>query len=182
MSPLRWPRLLGLAMILAGAAFAAERPLSEAEGSASHPRERLFNVSGTVRVPDVLKPEARWTVLFVPRIESCSPQEIEVVRALARLTKEFSDLEVATLIPEHTPSGRVGRGVFGLPFPGSVARTSTARWQQEERIAPRPRIEVWSGRGELLLMRSIPSSVSEQAIYEEVLWARAFTSPVSEEP
>jgi hypothetical protein len=160
-------------VIYSSAQAAEDSPPAREMAPTDHPRARLFKGSPE----DALRPGARWTVLFVPRIEACTPQEVYVVKALKRVALEFSDLEVLTVIPQGLSSRVIERGVFGEAFPGRLIKVSAESWRQEERVAPRPRVEVWSGRGELLLMRSIPSSISEEALYEEVLWTRAFTEP-----
>lgn len=167
-----------LGVIHSSAQVAQESSAAREVTRRDHPRVRLFEGSPEDAIFAVLRPGARWTVLFVPQIEACTPQEIYVVNALKRAALEFSDLEVLTIIPRGLPERVIERGVFGKAFPGRLVTVSAESWRREQRVAPRPRIEVWTGRGELLLMRSIPPSISEEALYEEVLWSRGFTEPL----
>ncbi|MGH9382040.1 MAG: hypothetical protein ACRD2Z_15710 [Thermoanaerobaculia bacterium] len=142
-----------------------------------HPRARLFGDGAESVLSDLSPDETRWVILFAPRIEACTPQEVRLVQALERLQGDFPDLVVRTLLPEAFSDALVERGIFGQAFPGTLVRVSSGNWLREDRVTPRPRLEVWSGKGELLLLRSLPPTVSEEAIYDEVLWTRSFTEP-----
>lgn len=166
-----------VATLLLASALALHGATVLAQDSDSHPRERLYGEGAGEILTDLMQNGPRWVVLFAPRVEACTPQEVAVAAALERLQSDFPELVVRTLLPESLPEMQVERGIFGHPYPGTLIRVATGNWERENRVAPRPRLEVWSGKGELLLMRSLPSNVSENAIYDEVLWARAFTDP-----
>jgi len=47
------------------------------------------------------------------------------------------------------------------------------------KLAPRPRVEIWSGPGELLMLRSIPNYSTQVALLDgEYRAARSFTAPL----
>lgn len=167
--------LMAVAMALPAATAPALHP-------AEHPRERLYGEGAGEVIADLPRDGTRWVALFAPRVEACTPQEVAVAEALERLQEEFPDLVVRTLVPEGLDGRAVERGIFGRPFPGTLVRVAAAGWSREDRVAPRPRLEVWSGKGELLLLRSLPPTVSEEVVYDEVLWARAFTEPPADPP
>jgi hypothetical protein len=148
--------------------------------SAEHPRERLFAAQSEHSLSAVLGSGARLIVIYTPNIEECMPQEIYVTAALERLAREVPAAKIVTLVPVGVHSSVIDRGIFGVPFPGSLMKISRRQWREADQVAPRPRIEVWSGDGRLLLMRSIPSAVSLEEIYHEMLWTLAFTEPPEE--
>jgi hypothetical protein len=113
-------------------------------------------------------------VLFTPDFEHCTPETMRISRALRRIAAEYSDTRVFTL----RPASRAGiTAEYGETLPGAPLTIPDAAYAAQRGLAPTPRIEVWSGEGRLLLMRSLPRVVTEKEVYDEVLWARSFTAP-----
>lgn len=144
---------------------------------AAHPRDRLFAPAGNFPLSMKLAEPARWRLIFHPDLGECRPNQAAVLRAVHAVAEEFSDLEVFTVLPR---SGGHVKEIFGVPLAGETLVVSNQAYELENRIAPRPRIEVWAGDGRLLLLRSVPSVVDEEGLVAEIRWARAFTAPLGE--
>jgi hypothetical protein len=66
-----------------------------------------------------------------------------------------------------------------LTLPGQIVEVEQAEYGRFAKLAPQPRIEIWSGSGELLLLRSIPNYSTQGALLDgEYLAARSFTAPL----
>ena len=165
---------LGLALALSSPGASAA--LDEATAP-THARAALFPSPQAMLLTDQLAKSARLNVLFHPEIGRCEPQQIAVILALRRLTEGHSDINVVTVSPKAAAGHPT---LFGEPLPGRLLVVENATYASEGRISPRPRLEVWSGDGRLLLLRSIPPVVTEEGIYQDLLWSLAFTRPVDE--
>lgn len=143
---------------------------SEVEPRADVEEARSF------RMPS--RSETRLVVVFHPDLTTCKPQEMEALRALQRVSEEFSDIEIVTVFPEGVA---VPDKLFGERIPGRRLQIPSEAYSEEGHRAPRPRLEVWSRDGKLLFLSGLHPSVREERLFESVLWARAFTaSPLRE--
>jgi hypothetical protein len=125
-------------------------------------------------VAEELGKPARLTVLYHPDIIACAPVELKVIRALNRLAADDPEIRILTILPRGTDTLRER---YGQKLPGEVVPISQEEYAKEGEISPRPRLEVWSGQ-RLLLLRSVPGVVTEDSVYEEILWTRSFTKPL----
>lgn len=143
-----------------------------------HPRERIFPTTGFFPLRQELNRPARLHILYYPNLGDCAPYEIGIVRALKRLEREFQDVQIVTVVPH---AYRDLRHIYGELLPGLVLDLADDRsYGKEKNLSPMPRLEVWSGDRQLLLLKSVPPVATEEGIYEELLWARHFTKPVAE--
>jgi hypothetical protein len=151
-------------------------------GSAAPPvgaRHRLLGLDDRDPVARRLAAPHRMAVVYWPAIGRCSPAELRFARALADLARRFPDMEVVTVIPDGTD----GDGLSGVAFPGVVVALGPAAYGRQRALAPLPRVEVWSGAGEPLLLRSIPPLEAQaELLAEEIEWSRAFTRPLAVKP
>jgi len=163
------------AVLLALCACACRVSSENAGEGAENSRARLFAAAGQDGVlTGRLAGTTRLVVLFTPDFERCTPETMRISRALRQIAAEFSDTRVFTL----RPASRVGvTAEYGEALPGTPLTIPDAAYTAQRGLAPTPRIEVWSGGGRLLLMRSLPRVVTEKEVYDEVLWARSFTAP-----
>lgn len=145
---------------------------------AVHPRTRLFPADPSGVVADALEPSARLSILFHPEPGRCAGEQVQTIQALRRLARDFEDVAIFSVLPENLEFGTIG----GQRLPGEIVRTTAAAWTAANELSPRPRLEVWSADRRLLVLRSLPRTVSEEEIYEEVLWARSFTVPPAPSP
>lgn len=169
---------LGLALLATAglASFACSD--SGARGSDTvHARQRLFPGKAGSSILDVLRQPARLTVFFHPDPQRCTPEELRALQALDRLTETFEDIAVYSVLPAELSDFE---SIFGYELPGELLLIENELFLAEGRVSPRPRLEVWSAEGQLLLLRSLPPTIREEEIYEEVLWSRSFTGPVPE--
>lgn len=167
-----------LLVIFAGAALVlltmqSARSVSGTSAAPRHPRSLLFGPLASP-ITEALNGHARLTVLFFPGVGQCKAQELAAIRALRKIGREAPGVLILTVLP--TSLAATAR--FGEEPPGKVVRMGAERFGAEARIAPTPRIEVWSGSGQLLLMRSLPSNANEGEIHEQILWTRSFTAPI----
>ena len=146
------------------------------EGEA-HPRDGLFATAPGDRAHSVsraLMSQHRMTVVFHPLTGYCVPQEDGILRAIRRVGTEFDDVEIITVLPPEAA---------GLPryedLPGRTLIQLQSVTRTEERISPRPRLELWSGKT-LLLLKSLPGTATEDMVFQDILWARAFTRPTEQ--
>lgn len=155
-----------VALLLTGAANAAAEPGVDL-------RARLFghSVEGIEARGD-----SRVTVVFAPELSGCVPQHMQIVKALKEFARQSPDAGVIVLSPDHVERSALTRALFGEPPPGRLVSIPRPEWDQESRVSPRPRIEVWSGKGELLLLRSVAISASEDDLLHDLLWSRTFAS------
>jgi hypothetical protein len=134
-------------------------------------RDRLFGHSIEAKVDG-----SRLTVVFAPELSACVPQHMQIVKALKEFARQSPDAGVVVVIPDQVERSSVTRALFGEPPPGRLVSMSRHEWDAENRVSPRPRIEVWSGKGELLLLRSVAISASEDDLLRDLLWSRTFAS------
>jgi len=165
MSLRSFPFILVLALVLASCEDRREGPTI---------RRELFQSAPGDPVAEELEKPARLTVLYHPDAIACAPVELKVIRALNRLAAEDPEIHILTVLPRGIDTLRER---YGQRLPGKVLPISQEAYAREGEISPRPRLEVWSGR-RLLLLKSVPGSISEDSVYEEILWTRAFTSPI----
>ncbi len=121
-----------------------------------------------------LIPQNRMTVFFHPRLQDCTPHELQIARALLRVEREYPDIKIYTVLPR----GAEISTLYGSTVPGDVVHVSPADFETARVEGPHPRIEVWDHPGRLLLLRSVPQTASEDDVYEEVSSARSFTRPL----
>ncbi|HEY0158520.1 MAG TPA: hypothetical protein VGF28_14655 [Thermoanaerobaculia bacterium] len=134
-------------------------------------RARLFGHS-----IEAIQPSdgSRLTVVFAPELNGCVPQHMQIVKALKDFARQSPDAGVVVLSPDDVERSAVTRSLFGEPPPGRLVPIPREAWNEETRVSPRPRIEVWSGKGELLLLRSVATAASEEELLTELLWSRTF--------
>lgn len=167
---------LGLALLATAglASFACSG--SGAQGSDTvHTRQRLFPGQASSSILDVLRRPARLLVFFHPDPQRCTPEELRALQALDRLTESFEDIAVYSVLPAELSDFE---SIFGYELPGELLLIENDVFLAEGRVSPRPRLEVWNADGQLLLLRSLPPTIREEEIYEEVLWSRSFTDPI----
>lgn len=173
-SPRPGRRTLGLALLaIAGlVSFACSR---SGGPETVHPRQRLFPGTASSSILDVLRQPARLTVFFHPDPERCTPEEMRAVRALDRLAEAFDDIAVYSVLPVQLEDFE---SIFGYRLPGELLLIDDEQFLAEGQVSPRPRLEVWNADGQPLLLRSLPPTIRDEEIYEEVLWSRSFTDPI----
>lgn len=168
-----------LALLLLALCGEACRVASVNGGRGEHPRERLFAGTGSGEaLVKTVGGSARLYVLFTPDYQRCTPETMRISRALRRIAKDYPDTRVLTLRPQSLGDTM---SAYGESFPGTMLTIPDAAYEGQAAVSPNPRLEVWTGSGEhrLLLMRSLPRVVTENEIYDEVLWARSFTGAPS---
>jgi hypothetical protein len=144
-----------------------------------HARQRLLDTGTADPVAVRLAAPHRMAVLYWPRIGECTLAEIRIARALGELGRRFPDIELLTLLPDGADEG----GRYGVPYPGEVVKLTPEDYVRQRAVAPLPRVEVWSGGGALLLLRSIPPLAAQaDLLVEEIEWSRAFTRPLEPGP
>jgi len=157
---------LGLAAVLTASCDPGPRP---------HARQQLLDTGDADPVAIRLADPHRMAVVYWPRIGECTLAEIRLARALGELEHRFPDIELLTLLPE----GADESGRYGVPYPGEVVKLTPEDYVRQRAVAPLPRVEVWSGGGALLLLRSIPPLAAQaDLLLEEIEWSRAFTRPL----
>ena len=116
---------------------------------------------------------ASLRVVFLPTPERCSPQDLIATRTLARLEQERDDVAVLTIIPGGLPREL---GMNGLPFPGHIIHLPLNVVEQSRRKVARPRLEVYSSEGQLLLLRPVSPHEEQRLLYEEILGLLRYTA------
>jgi hypothetical protein len=175
--------LLALAVVATAApppqarAGAATALFAEPAVALSPPRQRFVPADSAAPSLD-LSGRARLTIVFYPDLTHCTPQEASVARALHRLLTEFSQVRCWTVVPAQTAS----EDLYGEPIPGSIVLLKDSAHREETIASPLPRIEVWDTADRLLLLRSLPRTVTEEEVYEEILASLAFTAPLPATP
>lgn len=136
------------------------------------------------------KPVAEWlqktphrlAVVYWPALRGCTVCDSMLSEKLDHWIQDRSqdgEIVVATVVPADATAKQVG--VTSLP--GEVLQVASEEYARAATLAPRPRIEIWSASGELLLLRSIPSYASQvELLDEELLAARWFTKPSTPPP
>lgn len=141
-----------------------------------HPRSNLFSAGQeTNAIEHRLRQPARLSIFFHPDVENCTPHETKVARTLGRVAADFPDIRVFTVLPQARSQTTQ---LYGEPIPGETLIVTDRVYAAENRLVPRPALEVWTGDERLLLLRSLPASIQEEALYEEVVFTRSFTSPI----
>jgi len=139
-------------------------------------RGRLYAAGDDDPVQRELREPARMTVVFWPALGQCMPTEIALMESFDTIQSTHPDIRFLTVIPD-VPRDKVLR--YGRPLPGKVLRLDPDRYEAQNRLGPRPRVEVWSQKGELLLLRSVPPLLPRaRALADEVEWSLYFTSPL----
>lgn len=115
----------------------------------------------------------RLAVVFWPQLSGCNSCDQLIAHVVTEWqTERRSEIAVVSVIP----SSRV---VDRLQLPGEIVRLKPEDYERHAGSAPRPRIEIWSASGELLLSRSVPNYGSQMdLLHEEFLAARSYTAPV----
>jgi hypothetical protein len=129
-------------------------------------------------VAQVLKKSPhRLGVVFWPELSRCAACDRMVSAVLSEWRNDPDyPTSVFTVIPANA---RTSPDTKWLP--GHVVPLQLAEYRQFANLGPRPRIEIWSADGRLLLVRSIPSYSSQRELLtEEMLAARSFTAPDAE--
>lgn len=121
----------------------------------------------------------RLAVVYWPALRGCTVCDSMLIEKLDHWIKDREqdgEIVVATVVPADSTAKQVG--VSSLP--GQVIQVASAEYSRAASLAPRPRIEIWSATGELLLLRTIPSFASQvEMLDEELLAARWFTKPLA---
>lgn len=116
----------------------------------------------------------RLAVVFWPNATGCAScdQMISAVIAEWQAAPD-AQLAVVSVIPDRVLSTDPW-------LPGAIVRLNPDDCALHAGKAPRPRVELWSAKGDLLLSRSVPNYGSQvDLLEEEMLAARSFTAPVA---
>lgn len=131
-------------------------------------------------VAEHLDPSARWTVVYWPTPDECAACTAGIDRALDEAAARHPDLHVMTVLPSPAPA-HAERANAGH-HPGKVVTLDEPTWQRARTIVPLPRVEVWTGSGQLVLLRSLPTVAAQgDLLLQELEWSRAFTRPTESE-
>ena len=114
----------------------------------------------------------RLAVVFWPQLSGCSSCDQMISAVIAEWqTAPDAELAVVTVVPERERPDDPW-------LPGTIVRMTPDDYSSHARGAPLPRVEIWSGTGQLLLRRSVPNTGSQvELLTEEMLAARSFTTP-----
>lgn len=119
----------------------------------------------------------RLAVVYWPEPGGCTACDTMVTHALTRWLAEATvpeELFVLTVLPQD-----VSHRPRSLKLPGRILEIERAAYDRFAKLAPRPRVEIWSGPGELLMLRSIPNYSTQVALLDgEYRAARSFTAPL----
>jgi hypothetical protein len=118
----------------------------------------------------------RLAVVFWPQLGGCAACDLMVAEVVQGWKVEpESEIAVVTVVPASAPNT-----VDHLALPGDLVRLDPEEYKQLAGRAPRPRVEIWSSDGELLLFRTVPNYGSQaNLLTEEMLAARSYTAPVA---
>lgn len=120
----------------------------------------------------------RLAVVYWPALRGCTVCDsmlIEKLNQWITTAAEGADVVVATVVPADATAKKIGESAL----PGHVIEVDIAEYSRAAAMSPRPRIEIWSATGELLLLRSVPNYASQvEMLDEELLAARWFTKPL----
>lgn len=136
-------------------------------------RAELFGDLGG-EVPAAAR-SARLVLLFHPDLTTCQPQEAVAVRALQALAEQ-KDVVVFTVTPRSLPAVE---SRYGEKLPGVAWPVEDEAWRRDGAFGPRPRLEVWSHDGALLLWKSLPAALDEESLRDEIRATLSFTAPRS---
>ncbi len=124
----------------------------------------------------------RLAILYWPSLRGCTVCDALLMEKLTQWLADPArreELIVATVVPAGVSARHVGANAF----PGLTVEVDSEEYSRAAALAPRPRIEIWSAAGELLLLRSIPSNASQvELLDEELLAALWFTPPLGIRP
>lgn len=119
----------------------------------------------------------RLAVVYWPAPGGCSACDAMVAQTLTSWLTEAAvpeELLVLTVLPKN-----LSYRPKSLKFPGRIVEVEPAEYGHFAQLSPQPRIEIWSGPGELLMLRSIPNYSTQVALLDgEYLAARSFTAPL----
>ena len=159
------PVLVALAIVVVASGTTAGAP------GGPHPRYRLFPDSPTVTAKLAERSaDRRLTVVFAPESWACNLANATAARVVDRLADAYSgDTTTLYVIPAEGP----GSVLFQDERSRETVAVPRAVLEQEHRIVPLPRLEIWTSEGELLLLRSL-DKFEEDALYEELESSRSF--------
>jgi hypothetical protein len=116
----------------------------------------------------------RLAVVFWPQATGCASCDQLVSAVVAEWqTAPHAELAVVSVLPDRVRTTDPW-------LPGAIVRLKQDEYTRHAGQAPRPRVEIWSARGVLLLSRSVPNYGSQaDLLTEEMLAARSFTAPIA---
>lgn len=166
--------LLGTLVVAVAVAQRGEPPQDEPTPSSTLP-----NRPATLQAALLASPH-RLAVVYWPALRGCTVCDVMLIEKLEAWQEDpviGRGLTVVTAVPTAFTDSSIG----STQLPGEVVRLPSAEYRPAAALAPVPRLEVWRGDGQLLLLRSIPSYTSQLALLdEELLAARWFTAPLVE--
>ncbi|MEO8383098.1 MAG: hypothetical protein ABI779_25805 [Acidobacteriota bacterium] len=133
--------------------------------------------------PDSLHPEPvarvlaakphRLAVVFWPQFSGCDSCDQMISAVIAEWQAvPNAEMAVVSVIP-------AGGRTPGRWLPGAVIRLTPEDYARRAKVAPLPRVEIWSADNVLLMSRSVPNYGSQaELLNEEMLAARSFTAPI----
>lgn len=115
----------------------------------------------------------RLGVVFWPRVSGCPSCDQMISAVISEWeTAPNAQMAVVTVIPDRVRTNDAW-------LPGTVVRLKPDDYERHAGRVPRPRVEIRSADGSLLMSRSIPNYGSQaELLTEEMLAARSFTAPV----
>lgn len=116
----------------------------------------------------------RLGVVFWPRVSGCSACDQMISAVISEWqAAPNAEMAVVTVVPDRARA-------TGPWLPGTVVRLKPDDYERHAGRVPRPRVEIRSADGSLLMARSIPNYGSQaELLTEELLAARSFTAPVA---
>lgn len=116
----------------------------------------------------------RIAVVFWPQVTGCDTCD----QMISGVISEWQAAPDAEMVVVSVVSERIEHD--DPWWPGTVVRLKAEDHKRYAGKSPRPRVEIWSARGELLLSRSVPNYGSQvELLTEEMLAARSFTAPLA---
>lgn len=125
-------------------------------------RSRLFATSPPAMA---VGGERSLVVVFTPDSWGCQAADAALASAVGGFAGEHREVAVFSLIPESRRTERPH--AFGQPLPGHVLVLGDETMLRESRIAPLPRLEIWTSDGRLLLLKSYRHAL-EESVREEL--------------
>lgn len=124
-------------------------------------RSRLFATAAPAMAVDG---ERAIVVVFTPDSWGCQAADAALASAVGSFAGEHREVAVFSLIPESRRTERPH--AFGQPLPGSVLVLGDETMLREARLAPLPRLEIWTSDGRLLLIKSYRHALEESVLEE----------------
>jgi hypothetical protein len=118
-------------------------------------RSRLFASAAPAMAVD----GERVIVVFTPDSWGCQAADAALASAVGSFAGEHRGVAVFSLIPESRRTERPH--AFGQPLPGSILVLGDEAMLREARLAPLPRLEIWTSDGRLLLLKSYRHALEE---------------------